>query len=102
MATQPVTVRLLDREFLVGCSDEERAGLIASADLLDKRMRELRNSAGNPGFDRIAVLVALSITHELLSLQQQNQSREQALGSSIDALTRKLEAALNHTGNDAA
>lgn len=97
MATEPVTVRLLDREFLVACAEDERAGLIAAADLMDKRMRELRNNAGNPGFDRIAVLVALSITHEFLALQQQNTSREQVLGSSIDALTQKLEAALTQS-----
>ncbi len=101
MANEPVTVRLLDREFLVACSDDERAGLIAAADLLDKRMRELRNSAGNPSFDRIAVLVALSITHEFLELKNQHSTREQALGASIDALTRKLESALTESGNSA-
>ena len=101
MASEPVNVRLLDREFLVACSEDERAGLIAAADLLDKRMRELRNNAGNPGFDRIAVLVALSITHEYLGLQAERSTREEKLGSSIDSLTRKLEQALSEAGSKA-
>ena len=98
MASEPVKVHLLDREFLVACSGGERAGLIAAADLLDKRMRALRDNAGNPGFDRIAVLVALSITHEYLSLKSEQTTREEKLGSSIESLTRKLEQALNASG----
>lgn len=98
MSTEPVNVRLLDREFLVACSEDERAGLIAAADLLDKRMRELRGKAGSPGFDRIAVLVALSITHEYLGLKAQLRSRDERLESNIQALTNSLEQALNEAG----
>ncbi len=101
MASEPVNVRLLDREFLVACSEDERAGLIAAADLLDKRMRELRNNAGNPGFDRIAVLVALSVAHEYLNLKAERTTREEKLGSSIESLTRKLEQALGEAGGAA-
>lgn len=102
MASEPVKVRLLDREFLVACSEDERPGLIAAADLLDSRMRDLRNSAGNPGFDRIAVLVALSIAHEYLSQQSESERREKQLGTRLDSLTQRLESALNDaSGSDA-
>ena len=40
--SEPVTVRILDREYTVGVSDEERAGLASAARMLDARMRELR------------------------------------------------------------
>ncbi|HET6631648.1 MAG TPA: cell division protein ZapA [Rhodanobacteraceae bacterium] len=94
-SSEPVNIRLLDREFLVACSDEERPGLIAAAALLDSRMRELRGKVANPGFDRLAVLVALSVTHEFLSLEKKCELQEQVIGGSIEQLRRKLEATLS-------
>lgn len=95
MPNDPVKVHLLDREFLVACSDDERAGLVAAADLMDQRMRELRNQTGNPGFDRLAVLVALNITHEYLGLMATSEEHQQQLGGRLDALTHKLQQALD-------
>lgn len=94
MSDDPVKIRLLDREFLVACSEDERAGLMAAADLLDQRMRELRNGSGNPGFDRIAVLVALRIAHDHINLKAVQQQRQEDIDASIVQLTRKLEQAL--------
>lgn len=94
MAGNPVSIRLLDREFLVACSDEERPGLLAAANLLDTRMRELRGGAGGPGFDRIAVLVALSVAHEFLTLKQRNEALENGVGTQLAQLRRSIEAEL--------
>ena len=44
-AAEPVSVSILDREFLIGCTPDERAGLIAAASLLDGKMREIRGGA---------------------------------------------------------
>lgn len=99
--TDPVSVHLLDREFLVACSDEERPGLIAAGALLDARMRELKQSVGTPAFDRLAVLVALSVTHEFLTLQHRCEAQEHVLGNSIEQLQRKLEASLGDAGGNA-
>lgn len=94
MADEPVKVHLLDREFLVACDPDERNGLIAAAELIDRRMREMKAAGGNPGFDRLAVLVALSITHEHINLKAQAEQGQEHLGGRIDALTQKLEQAL--------
>lgn len=94
MSTVPVTVRLLDREFLVSCTEEERAGLAAAANLLDQKMRELRGATRTVGFDRIAVLAALSLTHDLVQLRERHAERERELTHSLGLLRRKLEAAL--------
>ena len=40
--SEPVNIKILDREFTVGCEPEERDGLLAAANLLDSRMREIR------------------------------------------------------------
>lgn len=94
MAGDPVSIRLLDREFLVACSDEERPGLLAAASLLDTRMRDLRGGTGGPGFDRIAVLVALSVAHEFLTLKQRSDAMESRLGDQLAQLRRSIEADL--------
>ncbi|HJU08305.1 MAG TPA: cell division protein ZapA [Rhodanobacteraceae bacterium] len=88
------TVRLLDREFLVGCAPEEREGLMAAATFLDGKMRELRGSSRSVGYDRVAVLAALSIAHELLQLRHKQDEQLRGVGEGLSMLRRKLEGAL--------
>ena len=90
----PVTVNILDREFLIGCTAEERAGLIAAAGYLDGKMREVRGSSRTQGLDRIAVMAALNIAHELLQARQNNESDSGALAQHLQAMRTKLDAAL--------
>jgi cell division protein ZapA len=98
---EPVALRLIDREFLIACPPDEREGLLEAASFLDRKMRELRAHAKTPGFDRLAVLAAISITHEYLQLQKQpatapsnNSAPEPGIAEGIATLRRKLEAEL--------
>ena len=61
--SEPVTVRILDREYTVGVSDDERDSLTAAARMLDARMRELRGGNKMVAPDRLAVLTALNLAH---------------------------------------
>lgn len=90
-----VTVKLLDREFLVGCKPDEREGLLAAVEHLNRKMREIRHTARSPGYDRIAVLAALDITHELLLLQRSQKTLSTNAGEQLALLRRKLEDALD-------
>ena len=90
-----VTVKLLDREFLVGCKPDEREGLLAAVEHLNLKMREIRHASRSPGYDRIAVLAALDITHELLMLQRSQSALSDSAGEQIALLRRKLEDALD-------
>lgn len=92
MTSEPVALRLLDREFHIACAPDERAGLVAAAQFLDGKMRELKSNAKVPGFDRIAVLAAVSIAHELLTLRKEQTSQEQLLTDGLAALRKKLDA----------
>jgi len=83
--SEAVTVRILDRDYLVGCKPEERDGLISAAAYLDGKLRELREHNRSGGLERIAVLAGLNVAHELLSLKQQQSSRLQALKSKLEA-----------------
>ena len=65
---RPVTldVALLGREYKVACKDSERAELLDAVALLDRRMRDIRDGGKIVGTDRIAVMAALNLAHELL------------------------------------
>ncbi len=60
-------VTILDREFRVACADEERAELLEAVTYLDKKMREIRELGKVATVERIAIMAALNIAHELLT-----------------------------------
>lgn len=91
---EPVALRLIDREFLIACAPEEREGLLEAAGFLDRKMRELRANAKAPSFERLAVLTAISVTHEFLSLRKQHESQGQRVTDGLAALRSKLDAVL--------
>lgn len=59
-------VSILGREYRVACRESERDELLQAVQFLDRRMREIRDSGKVAGSERIAVMAALNITHELL------------------------------------
>jgi cell division protein ZapA len=92
---KPVSVRILDKEFLVTCPEDERDDLMASAELLNSKMREIRDSGKVVGLDRIAVIAALNMANELLELRSRKQDIQQSVGARIRSLQEKIELALN-------
>ena len=89
-----VSIRVLDREYTVGVSAEERDGLLAAARLLDARMRELRGNNRMVALDRIAVLAALNLAHEVQQLRQERESQQRELAGTLEALNRRLDGLL--------
>ena len=59
-------VSILGREYRVACKESERDELMQAVQYLDRRMREIRDGGKIAGTERIAVMAALNITHELL------------------------------------
>jgi len=89
--TEPVNIKILDREFTVGCEPDERDGLLAAAQLLDSRMREIRGNNRMAALDRVAVLAALNLAHEFMQLKAETQTREQTLNRTLVDMNRKLD-----------
>ena len=85
-ASEPVSVRLLDREYTVGVEPGERDSLMAAARLLETKMREIRGGNRMAAVDRIAVLAALNLAHELQQLRDDNASRDRELARVLDGL----------------
>ncbi|MDD2893110.1 MAG: cell division protein ZapA [Halothiobacillaceae bacterium] len=68
-AATPVSVTVLDKEFRIACPPQERDALIRAARHLDGKMREIRHTGKVIGNDRVAVMAAINLTHELLQLR---------------------------------
>ncbi|GAB2613546.1 cell division protein ZapA [Novilysobacter erysipheiresistens] len=90
-SSQPVSIRLLDREYTVGCEPDERDSLLAAAKLLDSKMREIRGSNRMAALDRVAVLAALNFAHELQQLRDEDEGSNRQLARSLGDLQRKLD-----------
>ncbi len=90
--TSPVKVMILDKEYLISCSDEERDQLRTAVDLLNDKMLEMKNAGSVIGTERIAVMTALNITHELLDYKQKNQDYT----SRIDITLKRLQGKINN------
>jgi cell division protein ZapA len=67
VSAKPIDIEILGREFTVSCTDEERDSLLSAVGYLDNRMREIRDAGKIVGLDRIAIMAALNISHELLN-----------------------------------
>ncbi|GGJ98782.1 cell division protein ZapA [Luteimonas terricola] len=93
--TQAVSVRVLDREYTVGVGSGEVDGLMAAARLLDTRMREVRGANRMAAIDRVAVLAALNLAHELEQLKRDGERRDRELAATLSALQAKLDALLD-------
>ena len=93
--TEAVNVRVLDREYTVGVGSGEVDGLMAAARLLDTRMREVRGANRMAAIDRVAVLAALNLAHELEQLKRDGERRDRELAGTLSALQAKLDALLD-------
>jgi cell division protein ZapA len=89
--SEPVNVKILDREFTVGVDAEGREGLMAAAHLLDARMREIRGNNKMAALDRVAVLAALNLAHELIQLKSGDQSQGAEISRTLGEMNQKLD-----------
>ena len=89
-----ITIHILDKEYMISCSEEERHDLQRSADYLDNKMREIRDSGKIIGTDRIAVMAALNISHELLTEDGAPAKTDATVGTRIRSIQEKIDDAL--------
>ena len=97
-ASKTVEVSLLGRTYLVACEDREREALMQAVAYLDGKMNEIRKAGKVMGAERIAVMAALNVAHELLSVKLGSgfdmghaKTRLSAIESQLDAAIAKQE-----------
>lgn len=96
---QAVNVKILDKEYKVACPKGEQEALIASAKEVDSRMRAIRKSGKVLNADRIGVLVALNLAHELLNAKTQVNNIDDNVLDRIDQLQSRINETMQHCAN---
>ena len=89
-----VSVRILEKEYHITCPAEERSDLLDSAEYLNGKMREIRDTGKVVGLDRIAVIAALNMANELLRVRNRDDSLESDVGNRLRILRERVESAL--------
>jgi cell division protein ZapA len=89
-----VSVRILEKEYQVACLPEERSELLDSAEFLNGKMRDIRDAGNIVGLDRIAVMAALNLAHELLK-RNRSDALESEVSERVREMRERVESALS-------
>jgi cell division protein ZapA len=88
---------IMGKEYRIACDPEEQDDLLQSAQQLDMQMRKMRDSGKVNGADRIAVIAALNLAHELQIAKNQNLMLKQQLSDSLANIGNKIENVLENS-----
>ena len=93
----PLNLRILGKDYVLACPEEEREMLIASADYLSQKVREVKEGGKVVGSERMVVVSALNIIHEYFQYKYQQEDQQNQLRQQIHQLQAKIDLALSHT-----
>ncbi len=92
-----VSIRILDKEYQVACPPSERTDLLDSAEVLNEKMREIRDSGRIVGLDRIAVMAALNMANDLLHAQARDRLLEGDISDRLKHISERVESVLGES-----
>ena len=98
--SSPVVVNILGKEFQIACPEDEKEALLASARLVHQNMEKIRNSGKVVGMDRIAVMAALNIAHDLIVLENDDNQDVDKINNKIMQLKERVSAFLDEDKQD--
>ena len=90
-----VSIRILDKEYQVACPVSERTDLLDSAEILNSKMREIRDSGRVVGLDRIAVMAALNMANDLMHARARDQVLEGDFSNRLKLISERVDNALS-------
>src|SRR5438552_4726070 len=88
--SKTLDVTIMGRTYKVACSEEERNALLSAVAYLDRKMSEIKSAGKVASAERIAVMAALNIAHELL--QSKGTGGDAASGVDLDSMRRRMVA----------
>ena len=89
-----IQVTILDKEYQVNCPPSDQEALIKSARYLDERMRKIKGRGNIHGAEKIAVMAALNITHDMLRKNRLINETRQTTSEQVQSLEEKIDLAL--------
>lgn len=92
--TSAVKVNILDKEYQVNCPPADQEALIKSARYLDENMRKIKGRGNIHGIEKIAVMAALNITHDMLRKNRLINETRHVTAQQVKGLEDKIDIAL--------
>ena len=92
---KPVSILILDKEYLISCSEAERDQLHTAAEFLNDKLLELKGSGKVIGSERIAVMTSLNLASELLKYKRENNDYTDQVDKTIKRLYSKINGVLD-------
>jgi cell division protein ZapA len=90
---EQIDVRILDRDYRLAVSSDEKSKLIDAVRVVDDKMKAIRDAGRIAGIDRIAVMAALQLAHELITAQSAALPQPEAeTGRRIRKMTEAIDA----------
>ncbi len=90
-----IDVSIMGRNYRITCADDEREALLAAVAYVDKKMTEIKAASKVAGTERIAVMAALNIANELLSIKIGSGFDMAELKRRMNSVQSKLDQALS-------
>ena len=90
-----VNVKILDKEYQFSCKADEKADLLDSAEMLNKKMREIQESGKVTGLDRIAVMAALNMANDLIHAKARDQALEGGISDRLKTISDRVDNVLS-------
>ena len=91
---KPIKLMILDKDYTIACPDHERQNLIDCAEYLSEKMHSVRESGKIMGTEKVLVMTALNIVHELLQLQETDNTKYPDTDEDIQYLIDKIDLAM--------
>ncbi len=98
MPSISLKIRILDKEYQVNCQPEEREALEYSAQLLNEKMEEIRRGSHIIGLERIAVMAALNLAHDLIR-SEETAKVDNSASNLLQSMDSKLDSVLTDLTN---
>lgn len=95
-----IYVKILDKEFQVACPEGSETELSEAAAYLDQQMQTIRKGGKIVGVERIAIMAALNIAHEMLAEQRQNDEYIKHIDERVISLVEQLQDAISNIGTE--
>lgn len=90
----PVSVQILDKEYLIACPPEEREDLQRAATLLGARLKQIREGGKVIGTERLLMMAALNMANDLAKLTAREERTAGEFGSRVKQMRERVERAL--------
>ena len=93
MRQHTVSINILDKSYQVACEPEQEAELKQAANDLDDQMRDIRSTGKVIGLERVAIMAALNLSHQVLVMKSGGQP-EDPLEEQLKSITSRIDEAL--------